>query len=274
MPWKSTAERRAAQKRARLSLENALRKWRGTAGSEPGDEHCDPEVLRRERVSRPRLADLVAGRPSEPGVALKRNAAWHSDDLPQDGAPLHAFRAAQRGPRLESRGRPVGLPDGRAVAIVVPAPAAAAQPPSEDATAREVLTAPLLFPPPFVATVVSHVHHFEFLPVLKYPVITLPIPKVIERFVTVTVPSVRGAAATTESPPTSSVIEPRCSRVARGPDIATFLVMAEDTKRRLAPVPLQQEPMLMIKDRQPLFGAASGTHGDVSTAAFPELFAT
>ena len=99
MPWRPPSERRAAQKRARCSAENAILRLLGTKRAPA----VQTEVERREQIARPALTALVGGIEAPSDTRLQRNVALHSDDLPPPGAGMSAYRQAQRGPRLEDR---------------------------------------------------------------------------------------------------------------------------------------------------------------------------
>ena len=109
-PARTPAQRRAARRWARASAEAALRRGR-RAGAGSGQSMGSAglsaplasELAAREDVSRPALAMKLAGIPVKGMVALKRNVAWHASSLPRPGAGAAEWRAAQRGPRLETR---------------------------------------------------------------------------------------------------------------------------------------------------------------------------
>ena len=119
----ASAARREARRRGRIALERGLWRalgrpeghWCGAALGALGDE-----VARRERLSRPTLVAGVIGARPRPGQALVRNCAQHAAILPEDGAPLSAWRLAELGPRLgEQLEEPTTMPDlpkGRDVA--------------------------------------------------------------------------------------------------------------------------------------------------------------
>ena len=104
-PLRSPAERRRARKWAATSAENAI--WRLTAQLKEAKAAAlaasDPQVRARLDASVPALAKLCHGMPVRGAERLRRNVAWHSAELPSPSAPLSAWRAAQRGPRLEHR---------------------------------------------------------------------------------------------------------------------------------------------------------------------------
>ena len=119
----ASAARREARRRGRIALERGLWRalgrpeglWCGAALGALGDE-----VARRERLSRPTLVAGVIGARPRPGQVLVRNCAQHAAILPEDGAPLSAWRLAELGPRLgEQLEEPTTMPDlpkGRDVA--------------------------------------------------------------------------------------------------------------------------------------------------------------
>jgi hypothetical protein len=100
--WKRNAERRAARRRAAASADGAiarltrqLEEMRAAAvvlGA--------PGVAARLQAAAPALASLCHGVPVAPADRLQRNVALHAAQLPGPGAPMAAWRAAQRGPRL------------------------------------------------------------------------------------------------------------------------------------------------------------------------------
>jgi len=203
MPWASAASRREAQRRARCSAENAIRKAhaRGLASPDPA---VDEEVRRRELIARPALTSLVSGDQLQHGRRLMRNVALHSDELPGAAASLGAYRAAQRGPRLEHRcheAAPVGRPGVQGSRV-------------QDSSAREVLTAPFLAPPAMPAFVVSTVRVFVQVPVVQYVVVPVAVPPVA------VLPRPCGVVAV---PP----------RVCRGPSPVEFRHMLSEVRRCL-----------------------------------------
>ena len=94
--WRSHAARRQAQHRARDAAERGLRKLHGGGPA-------NRELLAREAAARPALRRLVEGLPPRGEQTLRRNVAWHAHSLPSREASSAAWRAAQRGPRLEAR---------------------------------------------------------------------------------------------------------------------------------------------------------------------------
>jgi len=101
--WRTTAERREAQRRAahareRLAWKQAarLRELEEAAAAVAGS----PGLARRQAVSAPALAAGVTGAPVAHLEILKRNVAQHAKVLPSAHAPPAAWRAAQKGPRL------------------------------------------------------------------------------------------------------------------------------------------------------------------------------
>ena len=73
----------------------------------------DPAVHARLRVAAPALSSLCKGQPVDGTARLKRNVAWHSEVLPGPSASLAEWRAAQRGPRLDTGIPGVRLPEPR-----------------------------------------------------------------------------------------------------------------------------------------------------------------
>lgn len=100
--WRTSAERRAAQRWtaasaqraiARLSCQVAAVRAAAAALGEPG-------ICERLQAAAPAMSDLCQGRAVAPAARLRRNVALHAAHLPGPGAPLDACRKAQRGPRL------------------------------------------------------------------------------------------------------------------------------------------------------------------------------
>jgi len=167
MPWRSSLERRAAQRRAQASAERLIRRL--TAKLAPytrdGPQWVAREVKAREDLSRPALTALVGGQGFGHELKLRRNVAQHSEELPAAGASAAQFRRAQRGPRLEAR-------------VEDPTVACPQYAPPSDTVGREVRMAPHKSPPPFCAVVISRSVEFRFLPsetvVHHYQVVQVP----------------------------------------------------------------------------------------------------
>ena len=113
--WRCGAERRGAQRRARESADRAVARAvaktrlalasasRARSALEEAMAVRSGELERREEAMRPCLRDRVEGRQPDAETTIKRNVAWHSDELPDIDAPVRDWRRAQRGPRLDSR---------------------------------------------------------------------------------------------------------------------------------------------------------------------------
>jgi hypothetical protein len=99
--WRRSAERRAARRRAAASEGAIARLSRLLAAERAAAAAWEvPGVGERLLAAAPALADLCCGLPVAPARRLQRNVALHAATLPGRGAPLAAWRQAQRGPRL------------------------------------------------------------------------------------------------------------------------------------------------------------------------------
>ena len=102
--WRSSAERRAAVRRAKESADNLVRKLKDRlarlSGDVGDDVELDAEVERRETISRPALRRRCAGQRETGSQRIRRNVAQHSLECPPISAPLSEFRSAQPGARL------------------------------------------------------------------------------------------------------------------------------------------------------------------------------
>ena len=69
---------------------------------------CSVELARRLALIAPILARRLEGADENPEMVLRRNVAAHACELPAPGTGAAAWRAAQKGPRLEGRRRVPG----------------------------------------------------------------------------------------------------------------------------------------------------------------------
>ena len=100
--WRRPAEQRAARRRAAASAEGAIRRLSNLLAVEREAALAwgAPGVRQRLRAAAPALAALCSGGSVAPAARLQRNVALHAAVLPRLGAPIAAWRAAQKGPRL------------------------------------------------------------------------------------------------------------------------------------------------------------------------------
>ena len=120
------AARRAARRRAQLAAEGAI--WRLTCELDRTKLELKrvvaiaggDDVARRLQLILPVLVKLVEGRRPTPVETLKRNVAAHSVQLPEPGAGVGAWRAAQHGPRLGGLEADVVVGDGHLNPAAVP----------------------------------------------------------------------------------------------------------------------------------------------------------
>jgi len=109
---RSHAARNAARRRAQDSLEKAVARVLHPVPAEgcaSATAAILSEVAVREDISRPALTAAVAGVKVAGGPRRRRNVAQHSDQLPGRAEPAAAWKAAQKGPRLTARLRPVAV---------------------------------------------------------------------------------------------------------------------------------------------------------------------
>ena len=120
-PRRTWASRRAAQRRARASLEGALRRRAPCGAHDPLGVAVPAavalEVARREQIARPALLGQISGQGVPHSRILRRNVALHAERCPRESEHDSAFRQAQRGPRL-------GAQVARRAGPVIPAVAA------------------------------------------------------------------------------------------------------------------------------------------------------
>lgn len=102
--WRPSAVRRAARRRAVASADGAIARLTRQLGvlRAAAVARGVPGVRERMHAAAPALAALCLGEPVPPVARLQRNVALHAALLPRPGAPLAAWRNAQRGPRLDA----------------------------------------------------------------------------------------------------------------------------------------------------------------------------
>ena len=105
---RSHAERRQAQRRAQESADNAVRKAI-LGGDGAAASPVSREAARRESIARPHLEAKLSGTSPSGDQRIFRNVALHSAVVPARGAPMSAWRAAQKGPRLLDGARTAGF---------------------------------------------------------------------------------------------------------------------------------------------------------------------